>query len=293
MTVISDGFNAPNITLERYPRGLGRYACAASTKLISGTLVSWNTTNSNVVATAAVSSGYATQPVMGITAYEVDNSSGISGAESVSVETGVVTLQHSGLTLADLGKPVFAIDHVTVSKDPSQGKRPYVGTLVNIDGVNARVQIEPWVPTSSLVESYRELYAGDAAADTTVAERVTTVRFDKACQVTKVTLTPTGAVTASASVYATITLNSRTDALPGTAVALAVFKTDTAGANSGTGNWVAFTDFDVGTFNTSGTPGVLVNTTMAAGTIFTLTIAKASTGTQLPSFNLLIETVRT
>lgn len=293
MTVITTGWNAASIAVERYPRGVGRYNVAASTKLIAGTLVSWNATNSDVVATAAVSSGFATQPVMGIAYSEVDNSSGLSGAETVSVESGEVTLQHSGLTIADVGKMVYAIDHVTVSKDPSQGKRPYVGKLVNIDGVNARVQIESFVPTASLVESYRDMYLGDAAANTTVSERVLNVRFDKPCQIAKVTLTPTGAISASATVYATITLNSRTDAAPGSAVALAVIKTDTAGANSGTGDWVAFTDLDVGTFNTSGTAGQLVNTTMAAGTILTLTIAKASTGTQLPSFSLLIETVRT
>jgi hypothetical protein len=82
---------------------------------------------------------------------------------------------------------------------------------------------------------------------------------------------PSSALTADNTNNATITVFKRTSAAPGTPVALAVATTSITGANA-TGNWVAFT-----TFNMTLVAGAFVS----PGDEITLSITKGGTGVQL------------
>lgn len=115
--------------------------------------------------------------------------------------------------------------------------------------------------------------AGDAAASTTTAE--TAIAYFKTAQtLSRLVVVPTGAVTASDTVYATITVAVR-DGAGGAAATVATLITNVA-----TGSWVAFTPK---------TMGALTNASIPAGGVLTYAVAKASTGTQLPSFKIFAE----
>lgn len=116
--------------------------------------------------------------------------------------------------------------------------------------------------------SIRYLHTGDSAASDTLAERAF-ARLPAASTVTAIKLTPTGAATASDTTYATIVVGWR-DGAGGAKSTLATLTTQVAG-----GSWVAFTTKDMGT---------VTNAVIAAGGVLTVSIAKASTGVQLPSF---------
>ena len=112
--------------------------------------------------------------------------------------------------------------------------------------------------------------AADAAASTVTAETAIK-RVPAASTVTAIKLTPTGALTASNTVYATIVVGWR-DGAGGALNTICTLITNVAN-----GNWVAFTTKDMGT---------VTNAVIAAGGVITYSIAKASTGTQCPSFIL-------
>lgn len=115
--------------------------------------------------------------------------------------------------------------------------------------------------------------AGDAAASTTTAE--TAIAYFKTAQtLSRLVIVPTGAVTASDTVYATITVSVR-DGAGGAAATVATLITNVA-----TGNWTAFVPK---------TMGALTNASIPAGGVLTYTVAKASTGTQLPAFKIFAE----
>jgi hypothetical protein len=115
--------------------------------------------------------------------------------------------------------------------------------------------------------------AGDAAASTTTAE--TAMAYFKTAQtLSRLVIVPTGAATASDTVYATITVAVR-DGAGGAAATVATLITNVAG-----GSWVAFTPKSMGT---------LTNATIPAGGVLTYAVAKASTGTQLPAFKIFAE----
>jgi hypothetical protein len=110
--------------------------------------------------------------------------------------------------------------------------------------------------------------SADAAASTTTAE--TTVHVcTGATTITGAWIHPTGAVTASDTLYATLTLKNG-DGAGAARTTIATLVTNVAG-----GSWVAFTKKDM---------GAITNGVVPAQGIVTLTIAKASTGTQLPAF---------
>lgn len=89
----------------------------------------------------------------------------------------------------------------------------------------------------------------------------------------KATITPTlaaGALTASDTLFVTITINKRTAA--GSPVVIASVTTKTTGSG-GSGNWVAWTPVNI---------PVVAGATVAAGDIITIAITHASTGTAVP-----------
>jgi hypothetical protein len=91
-----------------------------------------------------------------------------------------------------------------------------------------------------------------------------------------ISIHPSAALTADNTNNATITVNKRTVAAPGTPVALAIATTSIAGANS-TGNWVAFT-----TFNMTLVAGAF----LAPGDEITVVITKGGTGVVIPALFL-------
>ena len=117
-------------------------------------------------------------------------------------------------------------------------------------------------------ESLGYRVAADAAANTTTAETAI-LRVPAASTVTAIKISPTGAVTASDTVYATIVVGWR-DGVGGALKTLATLTTQVA-----SGSWVAFTTKDMGT---------ITNAVIPTGGVITYSVAKASTGTQLPSF---------
>lgn len=112
-------------------------------------------------------------------------------------------------------------------------------------------------------------YAGDAAASDTLAARLE-MYLPAASTITAFKLCPTGAAAANGTNYATITVHKR-DGAGGAAASMAEVTTASTGLT-------AFTTRDMGT---------VTGGTCAAGTVLTLTIAKAAAGVQLPAFKIV------
>jgi hypothetical protein len=112
----------------------------------------------------------------------------------------------------------------------------------------------------------------DAAASTTTAETLIG-RVPHGCTVTSIKLTGGAALTASDTVYATITVYARdTNGANQVTVATIVTK-----ITAGTGNWTAFKPV---TWTT------VANGALLADWVLSYAVAKASTGTQLPETQL-------
>lgn len=87
---------------------------------------------------------------------------------------------------------------------------------------------------------------------------------------------PSAALTADNTNNATITVNKRTAAAPGTPVAIAVATTAITGSNA-TGNWVAFTTFAM---------TLVAGAFLSPGDEITVALTKAGTGVTLPALFL-------
>jgi hypothetical protein len=116
-------------------------------------------------------------------------------------------------------------------------------------------------------------YSGDAAASTTLTQQQI-FRIPSGATVNKVTVTPFGAATANNTTYATVTVGY-VDGVGSGGSVLATLLTNVAG-----GSWVALTTKDMGAITSSAVP---------AGGVLYFSIAKASTGVQLPSFTICVE----
>lgn len=130
----------------------------ANTKIYAGALVARNAAGNAVPAsdtTGLVVLGRAEEPV--------DNSGGAAGARSLRVSTGVFAYAHSGLTAADVGKPVFVSDDQTVALATTNFI--HAGILVAVDGEGAWIAVGP------------QGRAAAAQADSTAAD-VATLKSD-------------------------------------------------------------------------------------------------------------------
>lgn len=116
-------------------------------------------------------------------------------------------------------------------------------------------------------------YHGDAAASTTVAQQQFAL-IPSGATGAKVSIVPFGAVAANNTTYATVTVGHVDGAGSGGSV-LATLLTNVAG-----GSWVALTTKNMGAITSSNIP--------ANGVLY-FSIAKASTGVQLPSFTICVE----
>lgn len=251
---------------------------AASTVIYKGTIVCVDASG-NATPAVTASSAASTLRVAGIAYSSVDNSTGTAGALKVRVFSGIVPLENGDtITKSSIGDPCYAGDNQTAYKSSASGTRPLLGVIKGVDPVSGKVYVQV-IPgfarafnSSNLLLCETYTQPADAAASTTTAENIM-IRLPMTGTISSIKLTPTGAATASDTLYATITLNKR-DGAGGSSTTMATVTTKTSGSG-GTGNWVAFTTIDVGT---------LTGAYCAAGTVFTITVAKASTGTQLPQF---------
>ena len=93
-------------------------------------------------------------------------------------------------------------------------------------------------------------------------------------------VTGDAALTANDANYATITVQKRPVAAPGTPTSVVAADTDTAG----TGDWAAWTPVPL---------GALANASFVAGDVFTVTVAKEGSGVSLPDLLLTLNYKRT
>jgi hypothetical protein len=123
------------------------------------------------------------------------------------------------------------------------------------------------------LQAINHTYSGDALAATTLTMQQFAM-IPTGATVAKVSITPFGAVSANNTTYATVTVGHVDGAGSGGSV-LATLATTVAG-----GSWVARTTMSMGAITSSAVP---------VGGVAYLSIAKASTGVQLPSFTVTIE----
>jgi len=207
------------------------YKCKASTVFYSGALVAVNTAGYLIPATTA-----AGLRVVGWV--ELDNavsftSSAVDGADSLSVRTGIVPMFMGTSTdlptIADVGRPMYALDDQTVSRLAGAG-RPVAGELVKIEGSLAYIGIGFATPGFSAgTAGTGSAYQGDGSVEAVAAPgaisvntEITTLAVDgtdaytlanglflgqrKVCVVISGANTPIGTITpATPSGFATVT----------------------------------------------------------------------------------------
>lgn len=97
--------------------------------------------------------------VRGVAEEQADNSAGASGAKTIRVRRGVFKFAATGLTIADVGKPVFVSDDQTVSVAATTNN-VCAGIMVDIDSAT-----EAWVAVGYIGERAAAAQADSVAAD--------------------------------------------------------------------------------------------------------------------------------
>ena len=245
---------------------------AASTKILAGALVAVDSSGNLVSAGVA-----GAVRVVGVSEQSKDNTGGSAGDLTVtSVRTGCFAFANSSagdaIARANIGQICYVVDNQTVALTSNSGARIPAGVVWDVDTDDSLVWVVVGPGLAALgvsAEAYNYAMPADAAATTATAETAVQ-RVVAAGTISSLSFTPTAAVTASDTVYATVTVAWR-DGAGGAAKTIGSFTTKVTG---GSGNLSAFTTYAV-----TG----LTNTVVPANAVITLTIAKASTGTQLPA----------
>lgn len=159
-----------------------------------------------------------------------------------------------------------------IEKDTRAYGGPAAQTALKVNGATGSISL----PLTLLQDSW-DKEAADAAAGTVTAEH-TFFRAPAAVIIKAIRYVPDAALTASDTLFATLTVAQRNAA--GTSVN-ASFGTALTKVTAGTGNWTAFV----------AVPLTLAGSALAAGDILTIAIAKASTGTIVPAGSLEIDYV--
>ena len=133
MTAAAANADTPRYGVEAVVRKLMELPVAASTHIYQGTLVCLNLSGYLVPASADPS-----LTVVGVAQEEADNSAGAAGALECPVERGAFHLTNSAGTAAiseaDIGRIVFAVDDLTVSRTNVAGTYPACGAVVGFEG---------------------------------------------------------------------------------------------------------------------------------------------------------------
>lgn len=168
MTAISAARNTPKRNSLPAPECVS-VPVAASTKVYQGALVGINASGHAVAGTSV-----ATSRVIGRARALADNSSGLAAAISVEVEFGVFRFDNSAttgaVTAADVGRPCFAVDDATVSRDSSNGARNVAGAVVDVDSSGVWV----WLGLAQLPTVIEQTFtaASDLSSSGNVAVKV-------------------------------------------------------------------------------------------------------------------------
>lgn len=97
--------------------------------------------------------GYATKGAVSTTLIgvgraneRVDNSGGAAGDLRINVETGVFRYGNSAttdlITIADIGKPCYAVDDQTVAKTSGTNARSIAGFIYDVDAIGVWVEFD-------------------------------------------------------------------------------------------------------------------------------------------------------
>ena len=247
------------------------FPVAASTKIYAGALVAINASGYAVPAASSV----ALVPI-GRAEAQVDNSSGAAGALTVEVRQGMFFFENSAggnaIANSNFGQPAFVIDDQTVALTSSAGTRAIAGTILYVDSTTGQVAVlvaPPMVAQAALGQANYVKVAADGAAGTATSETAFH-RMTRPGKVLAVFFTPSAALTADNTNYATFDVKQR-DGAGGGALAIASQPTTVAG-----GSLTAFVHKSLDTT-------ALTNTTLAAGAVLTFGIAKTGTGVVVPA----------
>lgn len=113
---------------------------AAATMIYGGHLVGVNASGLAVpgAATAALT-------IFGVSDEYADNTAGAAGATSVLVRRGKVwklaNFSGDAVTQADIGKPCYVADSITVAKTSNTDARPVAGTVIAVESDGVWVEI--------------------------------------------------------------------------------------------------------------------------------------------------------
>jgi hypothetical protein len=117
------------------------YQVYQAMKIYAGALVMLNATGFAVKGATATG-----QKAVGRGCYQVDNSSGASGALSIEVEEGVFQYKNSAagdlITIADIGNTCYIVDDETVAKTSGPGTRSPAGYIRDVDSDGVWVEIK-------------------------------------------------------------------------------------------------------------------------------------------------------
>lgn len=76
----------------------------------------------------------------------VDNSAGAAGDQAIRVRAGIFRFANSAagdaITIADIGKPCFAVDDQTVAKTDGAGTRSIAGFVADVDAIGVWVEFD-------------------------------------------------------------------------------------------------------------------------------------------------------
>jgi hypothetical protein len=134
--------------------GQAAYPVAAGAKIYAGAMVCLNADGYAVPAADAAGLKF-----VGISRQYVDNSGGADGAQTVLVwREGVFDLAASGMTAADVGKPVFAADDQTVALSTTNGVG--VGIITEVESAT-----KVWVDIAEANRRTARAQANSTATD--------------------------------------------------------------------------------------------------------------------------------
>ncbi|MDP1675662.1 MAG: hypothetical protein Q8L88_02260 [Bacteroidota bacterium] len=136
------------------------YGVLASTKIYAGSMVA--ITAAGYAVPAADTAGLI---LVGRAEEQVDNSAGASGALSITVKRGTFSWAATGMSIANVGDPVFVLDDQTVDVTGGSTNKVFAGVIAEY--VSAT---EVWVEQDATLDSYSHAAAAVAAVATADAD---------------------------------------------------------------------------------------------------------------------------
>lgn len=136
------------------------YPVKAATKIYAGSMVAIDADGYAVP--AADTAGLA---LVGRAEEQIDNSSGSSGDLSVLVRRGTFKWAATGMTIANVGDPVFVLDDQTVGVASGATNEIFAGTIVEVESATA-----VWVESDASLALYGKTAATVAAVATANAD---------------------------------------------------------------------------------------------------------------------------